>query len=206
VNPSMAARHAGFEATKTPPADWSGALRPEDGFAEPKWLALFAGRVPPERRWFVLRGADGTILAGTAGHVQRAPSGYAPLDVDVLRPGASPFWPPERATGAGEPLELPCLWLVHPGLASFVSGPERTRRSVVAALVGCVSAWARAHGSGTVVWPYVGAADTTLGEVLEDQGYTGLPITQEAWLPVPTGGWEEHLGTLPARRQAEIRR
>ncbi|HEU4730040.1 MAG TPA: GNAT family N-acetyltransferase [Kofleriaceae bacterium] len=206
-----APRPHAVHTTAQPPPDWTAALSPADGFADPSWLAVFAGRAPDDRRWFTLRAADGAIAAGVAGHLQHQPIEYAPLDPAVLSPARSPFWPgrPQDAPDTDRrsaALALPCLWLVHPGLTSFVVGPRRHQLAEVSALVAGVADWAWRQGARSLVWPYVSAPDTALTSALEAAGFAPVPLTAEAWLPVPPDGWDGYLAALPAERRRDVRR
>jgi hypothetical protein len=194
--------------TAQPPPDWAGALTAADGFADPSWLAVFAGRAPDDRHWFTVRAADGAIAAGVAGHLQHQPIAYAPLDAALLSPARSPFWPGKApgAEPASAALALPCLWLVHPGLTSFVVGSQRHQLAAVTALVAGVTDWAWRQGAGSLLWPYVTASDTALAVALQAAGFAPVPLTAEAWLAVPPDGWDGYLAALPGEWRREVRR
>ncbi|MFT4083920.1 MAG: GNAT family N-acetyltransferase [Nocardioides sp.] len=190
-----------------PPPDWDDTIEPEQAFAKAAWLTLFDGRTSAERVWFALR-RNGVLVAGMPGHVQREPSGYPLLDVDLLNPVTSPFLdqagPADPVTSPG--LELPCLWLVMPGLTTFTIGPGAADPATGARLVDAIERWAASQGFATVIAPYTSAQDTALSSALAGAGWIDVPLTEEAWLVVPAGGWAEHLATLPQHRRKQLRR
>jgi hypothetical protein len=189
--------------TRYPP-DWDGDV---PLLASRPWLEVMAGRIEGEPLWLTTR-AGPCAEVGFAAYLVRDVHAYAfgNLATLVASP-SSPFAPPpvrQALTAAMLPPAalIPHLLLTWPGYASFPVGPGRDDAPAVREALSLILGWAAGQGVAAVAIPYAPAG--VLADTAQATGFQSVPLTHEATLPIPEGGFASYLERLPSRRRRRI--
>lgn len=184
-------------------------------FATSRWFEAMGARLEGTPLWATRPGRAGEVAAGLAGTLVEDPDAYPFVNAPALVASpASPFATGEalrEALGSlGEPDGLAGLYpnvaLTYPGYACFPVGTAASEPAEVTPLLREVAGWAAVRGARLVACLYVDGRDARFRSALAAAGFVGFPVTSEAELEVPDGGFEAYLAALPRRRRNRIRR
>jgi hypothetical protein len=195
----------GLSVENSYPEDWGGDV---PLFASRRWLEVMAGRIEGEPLWFSTRAARG-VRVGLAGYLVTDPGAYPFGNVAALAASqASPFAPRGvRDVFAATPLPRPDLFphllLTWPGYASFPVGPGHDDARAVRDALARVVGWAADGRAAAVAIPYAPGGSVLAGEARQ-LGFASIPLTHDATLPVPAGGFVEFLERLTAHRRRRV--
>lgn len=199
------------DAASLSDAGWDDLLGPEDFFQTPRWLAV-QERNSGTTMDFLVRRRDGDPVVGLV-------TAWADESVPWLL--ARPDAMLAKALEDGVPQARECLEGPAEGdpsslLPSLVCGGRhlgRTRPLVapgaspsdVEALVEYAERLGEERGAASVCFPHVDVRDTELVELLERRGYRSHLSAHYAWLPIPSGGWDEFLAEMTKHRRRRVR-
>jgi hypothetical protein len=189
-----------------------------------RWERLAAGRLYSSRGWLALCAGD---PGGTAGAVtaERPDGLLAALPVTAITSEGNPFYRWWTAlTGAGLPAPAPVgllagqrrgyqtQLLVEHGERLGPAGRARVAAGLLDRLAGLPASAAKAGLLGDrpparppCVAMFLDTADVV---ALRAAGVATLPVllNADAWIPVPAGGWDAWLASLPSGRRANLAR
>lgn len=190
-------------------ADPLGGVTPE------QWDDLAAGRLYSAARWTAFCAGDGTNRAGAVtAWTSRGRLAALPVTAVVDEPNPFYRWHQIlRAAGLRAPAAEGILAGPHRGYQTHLLG-HASRRDLADALLDQLfrtphhAVEAGLFGGRPVSQvPFVAMFLTTEDVVaLRDAGVCTTPVLlkPDAWIPIPPGGWDAWLASLPSRRRAEL--
>jgi uncharacterized protein len=84
-------------------------------------------------------------------------------------------------------------------------GPGAAEKTYIESLVAAAVDWARSSGMRTVAFLYVSARPNPLRMVLRQAGFSRIPLSLSAILPIAESTFDDYLRTLPAKRRRMVR-
>jgi len=192
----------------TYPASWQSL--PLSLLARRCWHDAMAGRLDGRAHWLSLADARGSALVGLPAVLVTDPHAYGYGNLRTLVADAgSPFATPavRAALHRLPPVPpadlLPNLIITHPGYATFPVGPGRADRDALRRLLAETVGWAGAAGASAVALPYTEAGGP-LATAAAEAGFRAIPLTSDAYLDVPPGGFGEYLSRQSAHRRRRL--
>ncbi|MFY1653070.1 hypothetical protein ACN27J_19535 [Solwaraspora sp. WMMB762] len=182
----------------------------------PGWLRAMAGRLGGRTLTFVVEQGDAACLAlhATVQPVPRPGEVFDLHHVLVSEAPALPLTDASRAAraelsrrAAPEPSRwTPNLLVMLPGYECLPVGPAATSPAALAVAVDGILDWAADAGIATVAFLYTRPEATALTGALSAAGFVAMPLSLTWELPVPSGGFDAYLASLPRKRAAEAGR
>jgi hypothetical protein len=176
-------------------------------------LRAAAGRVPGKQLTFLVR-ESGSPVVGLYGTVTSNVRPYEMFNLHQVVTGTGSTFAlsdesrRERAAlGAGlAPASWqPSLVVMYPSYECFPVGPGATEKTYIESLVAAAVDWARSTGMRTVAFLYVSARPNQLSMVLRQAGFSSIPLSLSAILPIAGSTFDDYLRTLPAKRRRMVR-
>lgn len=176
---------------------------PMGGLSVVDWDGISANRFYSSHQWLSLLGADGTVGAV---HGRTSTGGLVAAPVAAVECEPNPFYRWHD--------ELTARRLPAPASSGMLVGPRRGYQThllsapgtdQVAAAEVVLAGLADLGMAGPKVGMFL---DTESVVAFRAAGVRALPVLlrPDAWIPVPEGGWDSWLASLPSRSRAELAR
>jgi hypothetical protein len=189
---------------------------PTGGMDAARWDALAKDHFYSSSNWLRFCAGDGGVTTGGL-HAEAGGTGMVGVPVTAMRRIGNPFYQWSRILGdAGLPSPGPEGLLVgaHRGYQTHIlSTPDLSREQAAKELLGALEPLVKEVAGGGLAGepadtvPAVAMFLSTEDVVaLRAAGVRALPVAlqPDAWIPVPEGGWDAWVGSLPSRRRADI--
>ncbi|MFY1636206.1 hypothetical protein ACN27F_23510 [Solwaraspora sp. WMMB335] len=193
--------------------EWTRLAADGPLLTSPGWLRAMAGRLGESTRTFAA-GPGGEAGVAVLGTVQSAPRPGEVFDLHQVLVGEAPALPLTDAARAarsalsapGPRRWTPNLLVMLPGYECVPVGPAAADPTALAVVVHGVLDWAADAGIATVAFLYTRPDATALTVALSTAGFVAMPLSLTWDLPIPDGGFDAYLGSLPRKRAAEAER
>jgi predicted N-acyltransferase len=194
--------------------DWDALVGPDDLFLSTRWLRVVEATAGVGMGYLVAEAGAGSLVGGLATALADSsvpwlsgrPDGLLERAVREQLPGAV-------EVRSGLPADLTGALL--PGLVCggrhlgrtrvLMSGNDAEHGADIEALVAAAERLGVEREARSVAFLYVDERDRVLREVLTRRGYRSHVSGWYSWLPVPSGGLDDHLDALSAHRSRRIR-